>query len=144
MDLKQIKSLIKVVYQYRIDEIKIQIGETTIYIKNKISQLVEKNNNKEQYYSVSDSEEQFNEQNGYFTIRSPMIGTFYRRSNPNQDPFVKKGDNIKIGTKICIIEAMKLFNDIESEVSGKIVKIFVEDSTPVDYNQPLFLIKINN
>ncbi|WP_185882506.1 acetyl-CoA carboxylase biotin carboxyl carrier protein [Blattabacterium cuenoti] len=149
MDLKEIKSLIKVVYKYEIDEIKIQIGKTTISIKNNIFlkkknyKLVNQNNNQEQYYSVSDSEKNFNN-NGYFTIKSPMIGTFYRRSNPNQDPFVKIGDNVKIGTKICIIEAMKLFNDIESEVEGKIVKIFVEDSTPVDYNQPLFLIKINN
>lgn len=76
----------------------------------------------------------------YVTIKSPMIGTFYRSSSPDKDAFVNVGDNISKGTTICIIEAMKLFNEIEAEVSGKIVKVLVDNSSPVEYDQPLFLI----
>jgi len=75
------------------------------------------------------------------TIKSPMIGTFYRAADPDKPPFVNVGDEIEKGQVICIIEAMKLFNEIESEVSGKIVKILVDDNTPVEYDQPLFLIE---
>lgn len=75
------------------------------------------------------------------TIKSPMIGTFYRSSAPDKDPFVKIGDNVDNGSVICIIEAMKLFNEIESEVSGKIVKVLVENNSPVEYDQPLFLVE---
>jgi len=74
------------------------------------------------------------------TIKSPMIGTFYRSSNPESDVFVKVGDSIKAGSPVCIIEAMKLFNEIESEVAGKIVKVLVEDAEPVEFDQPLFLV----
>lgn len=73
-------------------------------------------------------------------IKSPMIGTFYLTSSPDADPFVAVGDTIKTGETVCIIEAMKLFNEIESEISGKIVKILVTNSTPVEYDQPLFLV----
>jgi acetyl-CoA carboxylase biotin carboxyl carrier protein len=76
----------------------------------------------------------------YLEVKSPMIGTFYRTSNPDSDPFVNVGDNITAGQTVCIIEAMKLFNEIESEVTGKVVKILVENSSPVEYDQPLFLI----
>jgi len=76
----------------------------------------------------------------YIEVKSPMIGTFYRTSNPDADPFVNVGDSIKAGQTVCIIEAMKLFNEIESEISGKIVKILVENATPVEYDQPLFLV----
>ena len=75
------------------------------------------------------------------TIKSPMIGTFYRRPSPDKPIFVEVGDEIAPGKVVCIIEAMKLFNEIESEVKGKIVKILVEDSTPVEYDQPLFLVE---
>lgn len=74
------------------------------------------------------------------TVKSPMIGTFYRSSGPDKDPFVNVGDSIAKGDTVCIIEAMKLFNEIEAEVSGKIVKVLVNDSTPVEYDQPLFLV----
>lgn len=77
----------------------------------------------------------------YITIKSPMIGTFYRSSSPDKPSFVNIGDEIKAGKPICIIEAMKLFNEIESEVSGKIVKVLVDDATPVEYDQPLFLVE---
>jgi acetyl-CoA carboxylase biotin carboxyl carrier protein len=76
----------------------------------------------------------------YITIKSPMIGTFYRTPGPDKDPFVNVGDSIQKGDKVCIIEAMKTFNEIESEISGKIVKVLVDNASPVDYDQPLFLV----
>ena len=76
----------------------------------------------------------------YVEIKSPMIGTFYRKPSPDKETFVHVGDDIEPGTVVCVIEAMKLFNEIESEISGKIVKVLVEDGTPVEYDQPLFLI----
>ena len=75
------------------------------------------------------------------TVKSTMIGTFYRSTSPDKDPFVSVGSVIQKGDKICIIEAMKLFNEIEAEVSGKIVKVLVDDSSPVEYDQPLFLVE---
>ena len=76
----------------------------------------------------------------YVTVKSPIIGTFYRSPGPDKDPFINVGDTIAVGDTVCIIEAMKLFNEIESEVSGKIVKVLVDDSSPVEYDQPLFLV----
>jgi acetyl-CoA carboxylase biotin carboxyl carrier protein len=76
----------------------------------------------------------------YITVKSPMIGTFYRSSSPDKPPFVNIGDDIEPGKTVCIIEAMKLFNEIESDVKGKIVKVLVNDATPVEYDQPLFLV----
>jgi acetyl-CoA carboxylase biotin carboxyl carrier protein len=76
----------------------------------------------------------------YITVKSPMIGTFYRSAGPDKEPFVTVGNSIGKGDTICIIEAMKLFNEIESEVSGKIVKVLVDDASPVEYDQPLFLV----
>lgn len=76
----------------------------------------------------------------YKQIKSPMVGTFYRSSGPDKPPFIKVGDSIDVGNKVCIIEAMKLFNEIESEIKGKVVKVLVEDASPVEYDQPLFLI----
>ena len=76
----------------------------------------------------------------YVEIKSPMIGTFYRSPSPDKPQFVKVGDTIKAGDVVCIIEAMKLFNEIEAEVSGKVVKVLVDDTTPVEYDQPLLLI----
>ena len=75
------------------------------------------------------------------TIKSPMIGTFYRRSTPDKPVFVEVGDEISPGKVVCIIEAMKLFNEIEAEIAGKIVKVLVEDASPVEYDQPLFLVE---
>jgi acetyl-CoA carboxylase biotin carboxyl carrier protein len=77
---------------------------------------------------------------GLVEIKSPMVGTFYRSASPDKPYYVQIGDEIKPGTPLCIIEAMKLFNEIESEISGKIVKILVDDSKPVEYDQPLFLV----
>ena len=81
-----------------------------------------------------------NENANYIEVKSPMIGTFYRRPSPDKDPLKDVGDMIKEGDVVCVIEAMKLFNEIESEINGKIVKFLVEDNTPVEYDQPLFLV----
>ena len=80
------------------------------------------------------------ESSNYITIKSPMIGTFYRKPSPDKPNFVEVGDEVSIGKVVCIIEAMKLFNEIESEVSGRVVKILVDDASPVEYDQPLYLI----
>ncbi|WP_185865111.1 acetyl-CoA carboxylase biotin carboxyl carrier protein [Blattabacterium cuenoti] len=151
MDINTIKSLIKLISKSNIAEIKIQIESTSIYIRNKTKITKDEEFDKffcssnNRYYSKSDiSNDIIHKKNQYITIKSPMIGTFYRRPNPNKDPFVKIGDIIKVGMKICVIEAMKIFNDIESEVNGKLIKILVEDSTPVDYDQPLFIVESNH
>ncbi|MNK00399.1 Biotin carboxyl carrier protein of acetyl-CoA carboxylase [compost metagenome] len=80
------------------------------------------------------------EDSKYITFKSPMIGTFYRSSGPDKEPFVSVGQSVNKGETVCIIEAMKLFNEIEAEFTGKIVKVLVDDATPVEYDQPLFLI----
>ena len=80
------------------------------------------------------------EDSNLITIKSPIIGTFYRKPSPDKPSFVEVGDSISEGTVLCVIEAMKLFNDIESEISGKIVKILVDDTRPVEFDQPLFLV----
>lgn len=83
------------------------------------------------------------EASNLITIKSPMIGTFYRSAGPDKPNFVDAGDDVEIGKVVCIIEAMKLFNEIESEISGKIVKVLVENATPVEFDQPLFLVEPN-
>ena len=88
----------------------------------------------------SSSENNSADDSKYITIKSPMIGTFYRTPGPDKDAFVNVGDSIQKGDKVCIIEAMKTFNEIESEISGKIVKVLVDNASPVDYDQPLFLV----
>ena len=87
---------------------------------------------------TTDSETQ--ENNNYVTIKASMIGTFYRSPSPEEPTFVNVGDTISKGQTICIIEAMKLFNEIESEISGKVVKVLVDDSQPVEFDQPLFIV----
>ena len=81
------------------------------------------------------------EDDNLITVNSPMIGTFYRSPGPDKDSFVNVGSSFQVGDKLCIIEAMKTFNEIEAEVSGKIVKVLVDDASPVDYDQPLFLVE---
>ena len=86
------------------------------------------------------NEDSNKEDSKHITIKASMIGTFYRSSSPENPPFVNVGDTIKEGDPICIIEAMKLFNEIESEISGKIIKVLVDDTTPIEFDQPLFLV----
>ena len=90
--------------------------------------------------TVSEEKQSSESDSSLITIKASMIGTFYRASSPEKPPFVNIGDDIKEGDPICIIEAMKLFNEIESEVSGKIVKVLVDDTTPIEFDQPLFLV----
>ena len=87
------------------------------------------------------TETQITKEDSFETIKSPMIGTFYRQAGPGKPIFVNVGDDIVPGTVVCIIEAMKLFNEIESEITGKIVKVLVEDASPVEFDQPLFLVE---
>ena len=81
------------------------------------------------------------ENSNLITVKSPIIGTFYRKPSPDKDNFVEVGDSVSVGQALCVIEAMKLFNEIESEVSGKIVKVLADDAEPVEFDQPLFLIE---
>lgn len=90
--------------------------------------------------NVANNENTNTEENNYITFKSPIVGTFYRKPAPEKPAFVKVDDNVNPGTVLCVIEAMKLFNEIESEVSGRIVKVLVDDATPVEYDQALFLI----
>ena len=80
------------------------------------------------------------ENSNYIEIKSPMIGTFYRSPSPDKPPFIEVGDSVKAGTTVCVVEAMKLFNEIDAEVSGKIIKVLVDDNSPIEFDQPLFLI----
>ena len=89
----------------------------------------------------AESNVQSSDNENYITIKAPIIGTFYRRSNPDKDPFINVGDKIEEGQALCIIEAMKLFNEIESDISGKLVKVLVDDASPVEFEQPLFVIE---
>ena len=89
---------------------------------------------------ASAASESENLEGSYVEVRSPIVGTFYRSSSPDKPQYVKPGDTIEVGSVVCIVEAMKLFNEIESEVSGKIVKVMVEDASPVQYDQVLFLV----
>ena len=93
--------------------------------------------------SSSDEGESSEDTSGYLEIKSPMVGTFYRSPSPDKPVYVKVGDDVDEGTVVCIIEAMKLFNEIESEVGGKIVKVMVEDASPVEYDQVLYLVDPN-
>ena len=95
---------------------------------------------KESTQKESTEKESTQKESNFITVKASMIGTFYRSSSPESSPFVNVGDTIKAGDTICIIEAMKLFNEIESEISGKIIKVLVDDTTPIEFDQPLFLV----
>ncbi len=155
MDFKQIQDLIKLINKSNIGELKIEQGDFKITIKQKEDKYISVASNaapmqmmpsmplQQSVAAPAASAEKaalaIKEEN-LVTIKSPMIGTFYRKPSPDKPLFVEVGDDIMVGKVVCIIEAMKLFNEIESEVSGKVVKILVEDSTPVEYDQPLFLV----
>jgi len=162
MDIKEIQNLIKFVSKSGVNEVALEQGDFKITIKTEVAgsdpvyiqqtvpasmpsaapapaapapaaaEVAAPPAKEDAGASADDSK--------YVTIKSPMIGTFYRRPSPDKDLFVNVGDTIAEGDVICIIEAMKLFNEIESEMSGKIVKILVDDMSPVEYDQPLFLV----
>ena len=157
MDLNEIQSLIKFVAKSGVTEVELETTDFKIVIKTSDKK---RNGEVETYVQqlpvaapvqvspvpqpVSTAPipaaEKAEDDSKLVTIKSPMIGTFYRRANPESDIFVNVGDEITPGKVVCIIEAMKLFNEIEAEISGKIVKVLVDDSSPVEYDQPLFLV----
>jgi acetyl-CoA carboxylase biotin carboxyl carrier protein len=154
MDLKQIQDLVKMVNKSNISELSIEEKDIKITIKQKEDKYVTgvpvQQVQAVQAAPVAASatvpaaaapKSATPAADNLLTIKSPMIGTFYRRPSPDKSNFVEEGDEVKSGKVVCIIEAMKLFNEIESEISGRVVKILVEDSTPVEYDQPLFLVE---
>lgn len=153
MDLKQIHELIKIVNKSNIGEISIEDKDGKVTIKQKEEQVVTVAAQPQVYNvpaavpvaaapqpAVATPITPTSSTDKYITIKSPMIGTFYRKSGPDKPSFVEVGTEVESGKVVCIIEAMKLFNEIESEVTGKIVKILVEDASPVEFDQPLFLV----
>lgn len=162
MDIKEIQSLIKFVAKSGASEVKLEMEdikitirtgstgsgspETTIVQQIPVPQATaaapapQAPASQEAAAPAPADTKKADDDSKYITIKSPIIGTFYRKPSPDKPPFVEVGTSIKKGDVLCVIEAMKLFNDIESEVSGKIVKILVDDSSPVEFDQPLFLV----
>ena len=156
MKLKEIQNLIKFVARSGASEVKLEMEDVKITIKTSDDspqvvvqepvvipqqQVISSPTPSEPTPVVESSTPTSDvDDNNYITIKSPIIGTFYRKPSPDKPSFVEVGDTISEGTVLCVIEAMKLFNDIESEVSGKIVKILVDDTSPVEFDQPLFLV----
>ncbi|MGB1102365.1 MAG: acetyl-CoA carboxylase biotin carboxyl carrier protein [Crocinitomicaceae bacterium] len=155
MDSKEIQSLIKFVSKSGVNEVSIEQGDFKITIKT------DHGPQEQQYIVQAPAIQQApvqmppaaaapaaapqaapaaDDNANLVEIKSPMIGTFYRKPSPDKDPFVNVGDTIAVGDVICVVEAMKLFNEIESEVAGKIVKVLVDDTSPIEYDQPLFLV----
>lgn len=156
MDLKEIQTLIKFISSSKVDEVAIEQKDFKIKIRRNIPSsgklmMTEAPAPAPQPVAIaapaapapvaSVEISAAPADSGTEEIKSPMIGTFYRRSSPDKPSFVEVGDTIEKGQVICIIEAMKLFNEIEAEVSGKVVKVLVDDSQPVEYDQPLFLVE---
>ena len=153
MDLKDIQNLIKFVAKSGASEVKLETDdvkitiktgseETTIVQQMPMQQMPQMQMQAAAPAAVTPAETPVAESDDskYITVKSPIIGTFYRKPSPDKPLFVEVGKTIAEGDVLCIIEAMKLFNEIESEVSGKIVKILVDDSSPVEFDQPLFLV----
>ena len=161
MDFKQIQELIKLVNDSNIGEVTVEQKDLKITIKQKedpVTQVMAASIPMPNYGQMQAPQapaalpaaapsappaapQAAAPASNTITIKSPMIGTFYRRPSPDKPNFVEVGDSVEPGKVVCIIEAMKLFNEIESEVKGKIVKILVEDASPVEYDQPLFLVE---
>jgi len=155
MNLKEIQSLIKLVVKSGASEVKLEMEDVKITVRTgergtKETTIVHQSGPMTaqptlavapQVAPVANSEEtKSDDDSKYITVNSPIIGTFYRKPSPDKPVFASVGDMISEGDTVCIIEAMKLFNEIESEVSGKIVKVLVDDSSPVEFDQPLFLV----
>jgi acetyl-CoA carboxylase biotin carboxyl carrier protein len=156
MDLKQIHELIKIINKSNIGEISIEDKDGKVTIKQKEEPVVTVAAPSHQVYTTApapvsapvtpaaapvSAPEVAPKADNLITIKSPMIGTFYRRPSPDKPLLAEIGSEVAPGKVVCIIEAMKLFNEIESEVSGTIVKILVDDASPVEYDQPLFLVE---
>ena len=158
MDIKEIQSLIKFVAKSGASEVKLEMEDIKITIRTGGDHSYSPDTTIVQQIPMAQAPvaaaqapiaaeaaapaatSAVEEESKYITIKSPIIGTFYRRPSPDKPNFVEVGKEIQQGDVLCVIEAMKLFNDIESEVSGKVVKILVDDSSPVEFDQPLFLV----
>ncbi|WP_178991540.1 acetyl-CoA carboxylase biotin carboxyl carrier protein [Winogradskyella schleiferi] len=159
MDLKEIQNLIKFVAKSGASEVKLEMDDIKITIRTGSEndttivhqvpmqaapvmqqQAPAQQAAPAQETSAGTAAPAATEDSKYITIKSPIIGTFYRKPSPDKPVFVEVGTEIKEGDVLCVIEAMKLFNEIESEISGKIVKVLVDDSSPVEFDQPLFLV----
>ncbi|MCK8142330.1 acetyl-CoA carboxylase biotin carboxyl carrier protein [Flavobacterium sp. I-SCBP12n] len=155
MDLKEIQNLIKFVANSGVAEVKLEMDDVKITIRTTLEGNVTETTYVQQMPAqatlqqavapqavapVAAAEAPVAENSHYITIKSPIIGTFYRKPSPDKPMFVEVGKTIAQGDVLCVIEAMKLFNEIESEISGKIVKILVDDMSPVEFDQPLFLV----
>ena len=154
MDLKEIQNLIKFVAKSGTSEVKLETDDFKITIKtgsgDSMTTVVQQTAVPMQQAAPAPHEAApvqvqiaapvVSEDSKYITVKSPIIGTFYRRPSPDKPLFAEFGQTISEGDVLCVIEAMKLFNEIESEISGKIVKILVDDATPVEFDQPLFLV----
>jgi len=157
MDLKDIQNLIRFVSKSGASEVKLEMDDVKITIKTgpgKTATTIVQSPltavpplQQAPVQSLPETETpvvpvttEGDDDSKYLIVKSPIIGTFYRRPSPDKPLFVEVGSTINVGDTVCIIEAMKLFNEIESEVSGKIVKILVDDATPVEFDQPLFLV----
>lgn len=155
MDLNLIKKLVKILETSDVTDIEIEENGTKIKVAKKIrvAQPVQtfapvqsqtpsvSVQHKEESKPVEKKPVDESSEANLHTVRSPIVGTFYRAPAPDADPYVQVGDVVSVGTVLCIVEAMKLMNEIESDINGKIVKILVENGKPVEYNQPLFLIQ---
>jgi acetyl-CoA carboxylase biotin carboxyl carrier protein len=168
MDLKQIQELIRFVSKAGVSEVKLEQGDFKITIKTTSEEEKAMRTQPMQVYAMPQQMQQqpmqqqsapqqaHQEQqkpasgggapapadtSNQIIIKSPMIGTFYRKPSPDKEPFLKVGDKVTKGQVVCVIEAMKLFNEIEAEVSGTVVKILADDTSPVEYDQPLFLLE---
>ena len=157
MDIKEIQSLIKFVAKSGASEVKLEMEDIKITIRTGDSSSTPETTIVQQIpmaqapmatapvpvateAPAQPATPAAEDDSKYITIKSPIIGTFYRKPSPDKPSFVEVGHDINKGDVLCVIEAMKLFNDIESEVSGKVVKILVDDSSPVEFDQPLFLV----
>ncbi len=154
MDLNLIKKLVKIVDSTEITDLEIEEEGVRIKIAKKIRnaqlvtnpQLITSSMQQNMNGSESTTEEVADKESkkeNLHEIHSPIVGTFYRAPAPDADPYIQIGDTISQGSVLCIVEAMKLMNEIESDVSGKVVKILVENGKPVEYNQPLFLVELS-
>ena len=156
MDFKQIQELIKMINKSNIGELTVEQKDFRITIRQKedqVTQVISAPAAAPVYQAApppaapaaapaaEKSKAADSTPSNLLTVKSPMIGTFYRKASPDKPSFVEVGDEITPGKVVCIIEAMKLFNEIESEISGRIVKVLVDDASPVEYDQPLFLVE---
>jgi len=161
MDFSQIQELIRMVSKYKLSEIRLEEGDFKLVVRHQSGQeaaaptaaqtLAAQNLPQALAFAPAPppplvaqpkagAAPASDESARYIAIKSPMVGTFYRSGGPDKPPFLKVGDTVQKGQTVCIIEAMKLFNEIESDLQGKVMKMLVEDSTPVEYDQPLFLL----